>query len=173
MAFAGWYIKKKNWLSVLILLPVQVLLVSTAVGSFKDSIEYFPKNIVTAIFCTLQVIIYIYAFHSNIWQRLVSISIPIIFIIVVALLTPQVALTVSDYLPDEPSLSENAYITVDDPQIAEVNITSYENGHVFIYAHKYGTVAMTVFDNDNEYKYTLEIYDDNGIDRVKITPFVS
>ena len=170
MAFVGWYIKKKNWLSVLILLPVQLVLADTALGSFIDTVEHFPKNLVAAIFCTLQVLIYAYAFHSKALQRIVSITIPLIIMAVIALFTPQVDVTVNDYLPDEPALTENAYVMVDDPEIAEASITSYENCYVLINAHKYGTAEMTVFDNDTEYKYTIEIYDDNGTDRVKIIP---
>ena len=44
MAYVGWYIRKKNWLSVLILLPVMFVLTLDGVGSLMFAFRHFPPQ---------------------------------------------------------------------------------------------------------------------------------
>ncbi|MBQ2468232.1 MAG: hypothetical protein II503_00985, partial [Clostridia bacterium] len=62
MAFVGWYIKKKNWISLLILAPVLFILTGDCIGAFGHTFRHFPYLIVTALFCLGQILIYLYAF---------------------------------------------------------------------------------------------------------------
>jgi len=40
-----------------------------------------------------------------------------------------------------------------------------EAGRILIEAHKYGETGITVTDGEKEYRHTIVIYDDNGVDR--------
>lgn len=54
-AYIGWYIKKKNWLSLLILMPVLILLAYLCEDGLKHVIHQFPSLLIMVVFCVLQV----------------------------------------------------------------------------------------------------------------------
>ena len=60
-------------------------------------------------------------------------------------------------------------LSVEDDSIAEVAFEQPE-GRILIEAHKYGETGITVTDGEKEYRYTIVIYDDNGVDRAKTEP---
>lgn len=62
MAFAGWFITKKNWLSVLIFAPVFAHLGFFGYGYGIECIQSFPHMLLAALFCLLQIILYMWAF---------------------------------------------------------------------------------------------------------------
>ena len=169
MAFVGWYIKKKNWLSVLIFSPVLVFLGSV----IPEFVRNFPHFILTAVFCLFQVFLYVYVFFPKIGQKVVGIlitGITVITLIAFTLITPKSFLTIQDTLPDEPALSSEATVTVEDSEIAAVSFVNPEYARVNIEAHKYGTTAVIVKDGDKELRYIIEVYEDNGTNQIKITP---
>ena len=170
MAFVGWYIGRKNWLSLLILMPALCLLTSDYVGAFRETIAHFPHLLITALFCLGQVLIYLYAFTSDKWQKLVGFLVPLAIVIVMLLVTPRVDIGMIDTLPDEPSFSSQATVTVEDASVADVSLTIPEEGRVQINAHKYGTTAVTIKDGDQEMRYSIEVYKDDGVGRISITP---
>ena len=57
MAFIGWYINKKNWLSLIILSPALYILTSDYIGAFRFTFKHFPIKLVTAVFCLAQVLV--------------------------------------------------------------------------------------------------------------------
>ncbi|SCW58949.1 hypothetical protein SAMN02910456_02018 [Ruminococcaceae bacterium YRB3002] len=77
MAFAGWYIRKHNWLSLSIFLPILFLLTCDYVSGFMSAYVDFPHLIVTALFCLGQVVLYMYVFTENIWQKLIGVLWPL------------------------------------------------------------------------------------------------
>ena len=77
-AFIGWYIKKKNWLSLLILSPMLVLLALICEDASKQVIHNFPHLLITVIFCIAQMFIYLYAFTDKLSQKLVGALVPVI-----------------------------------------------------------------------------------------------
>lgn len=162
MALAGWFIKKKNWLSLLILSPMLFYLAFTSANAFLYSFKHFPYQIITAIFCLLQVILYLYAFTSNIAQKLVGFFVPLAAIIVIMILTPQVDLYTTTFLPDEPKLSESAVVTTEDESLAQITVSSGDEGMVDIKAQKYGETDFTINDGGKEYRYHLKVYEDEG-----------
>ena len=93
MAFVGWYINKKNWLSALIFLPVVCFLAFTAVGAFRDAFSAFPKYLLTGIFCCAQILIYGFVFFPKVPQRLTVILPPVIVAIMMVLMTSQLPRT--------------------------------------------------------------------------------
>lgn len=89
MAFVGWYIKKKNWLSLLILAPILFLLTNDYVGGFRDAAKHFPRMLVMAVFCLGQVLIYLYAFTEKLWQKLLGFFVPLAVVAVLLLTRPR------------------------------------------------------------------------------------
>ena len=57
-AYIGWYIRKKNWLSLLILMPVLILLAYLCEDGLKHVIHQFPSLLIMVVFCILQVLVF-------------------------------------------------------------------------------------------------------------------
>ena len=172
MAAAGWFIRKKNWLSLLILLPVLAFLTFTYVDSFRFAFRHFPRLLVTALFCLAQVILYLYVFTPKLWQRLVGFLVPLALIIVFLLIKPPAEFTSTSFLPDDPVLTDAAVVVSDDHNIAEIKVfQTGEESMVLIKAHRFGTTDFTIRDGDKTYRYSLEIYeDDAGHSQTRMTP---
>ncbi|WP_028511403.1 hypothetical protein [Ruminococcus sp. NK3A76] len=170
-AFIGWYIKKKNWLSLLILSPMLVLLALICEDASRHLIHEFPHLLITVIFCIAQVLIYLYTFTDKLSQKLIGVLVPVITAAVVLLFPKTVDFTVSEFLPDEAVLTENAVVSVEDTDIAEITISNTgEDSSVLIHAHAYGTTSFTIKDGDDEFKYSIHIYEDDlGSSKVDIT----
>ncbi len=172
MAFVGWYITKKNWLSLLILAPILFLLTSDYVSAFQTAYRHFPRLIVTALFCLGQVLLYLYTFTKSVWQKLPGFFVPLAAVIVILLVRPQVQINGNSFLPDDPILTESAVVTVEDAEKASVTIErTGQDSMVRIQADRYGATAFEIKDGDRVYRYTLEIYEDEGgSPQVRITP---
>ena len=171
MAFVGWYIKKKNWLSLLILSPILFILTNDCIGCFREAFERFPHLIVTAVFCLGQVLIYLYVFTENIWQKLAGLLVPVVIVVVLLFIQPQVEINGLQFLPDDQVLTENAEVEVDDPEIVIEIAETGQDSMIRIQAKKFCTTSFVIKDGQNVYQYTLEIYkNDKGNSQVKITP---
>ena len=171
MAFAGWYINKKNWLSLLILAPILYILTSDYVSGFRDAAKHFPRMIVMAVFCLGQVLLYLYAFTGTLWQKLLGFFVPMAAVIILLLVRPQLQLNATQFLPDEPVLTENAEIIIDGTGTADISIAGTgQYSMIRIRTEKYGTTAFTISDGETEYHYTAVVYeDDAGHPQVEIT----
>lgn len=174
-AFIGWFITKKNWLSLLILSPMLFILTYEYISCFKHTFRHFPLLLVTAVFCLGQVILYLCAFTSNIWQKILGFILPLLAFMVVAFINPPLQLNGTNFLPDNPTLSEDAVLTMDytGDDAPDINVSIYTTGPdsmVLISATDYGTADFTITDGDAEYHYTVNIYDDEaGHVQIKIT----
>ncbi|MBQ6559838.1 MAG: hypothetical protein IJL85_03310 [Erysipelotrichaceae bacterium] len=168
IAYVGWYINKKNWLSLLILAPVLAFLGYTIIETGRQCIQNFPYLLLATLFCILQIILYVLAFLSDNKQRIIAFLIPVITITVLAIMLPQVDLQVVDYLPDSPSFASEPIVEVTDDSICSVQVSSLEEGSVYIYAHKYGTTEVTITEGDKILRYSFEVYNDKGVSRVRI-----
>ncbi len=169
-ALAGWFITKKNWLSVLIFAPVFALLGYTVAESGSQCIRNFPHLLVTCLFCVLQIVLYIYVFFPGILQKLVGLLVPVIVVVVMTFTLPQVDLQATEQLPGEAVFSEEgSTVEVEDDSICGVQLVSPEEGTVYLYAHKYGVTGFRIKDGDQEKQYSLEVYNDQGVDRIQIT----
>ena len=172
VAYLGWYINKKNWLSLVILLPVIGYLTLMYVDGFREAAGNFPHLIVMALFCLGQVLLYLYAFTENIWQKLVGFILPLAIVVILSLVEPPLNIHTNRFLPDDPVLTENAVITVDDPDVAKITIgKTGENSMIWIDTTNLGTTAFTIKDGDKVYRYTVVIYKDKqGTVQIDITP---
>ena len=166
VAFAGWYITKRNWLSVLIFAPVLAFLGYTAYQCAAGN----PSYILAAVFCALQIIVYVLAFFPSILQKVVGLAIPVIVVLVLSFTMPKVDLTSEETLPDNPSFSEEATLLYDWNETFNVQLVDPVEGLIYIHASDYGTTTFDIQDGDTVYHYTLEIYNDNGTDRTRVTP---
>lgn len=171
-AYIGWYIRKKNWLSLLILLPVLVFLTQIGVSSFQFAFGHFPYRLVTAVFCLLQVVLYLYAFTSDWRQKLAGFLIPLALMFVFSALQPQVDINGTHFLPDEPVLSESASVVAEDGGIAQITIErTGTDSMVRIRSKKYGTMDFSIRDGETTYTYTVTIYQDSsGSTQIDIVP---
>lgn len=171
MAYIGWYITKKNWLSLLILAPVLCYLTWLYVDGFRTAYSHFPRMLVMALFCLLQVLIYLYVFTEKAVQKLIGLLAPLAVMLALTLITPGADINTTQFLPGDPVLSEDASVTVDDPEITVRVEKTGEDSMIGIQAKKYGTTAFTITDGENEYHYSLEIYEDNeGHTQINIAP---
>lgn len=57
MGFIGYYIKKKNYLSIIILLPMFGILMFLGTGYLKSAIESFPHHLLSGIACFAIIIV--------------------------------------------------------------------------------------------------------------------
>ena len=172
MAYVGWYIRKKNWLSLLILAPILLALTNDSVNAFVYASRHFPYLIVTALFCLAQVLIYLYRFTENRWQKLIGFFVPLLVVVVAFLIRPGVELTATTFLPDDAVLTEKAVVEMEEGGIAAVSIESTgPDSMVLVQANDYGTASFVIRDGEQEYRYSLEVYeDDGGHNQIRITP---
>ena len=171
-AFIGWYIKKKNYLSALILLPVIFFLTYTYVDGFKSAFRHFPHLLLMALFCLGQVLLYMYVFMEKLWVRLVAFLAPLAVAGVLLLRPVNVEINSMQFLPDDPILTENATISVEEQDGASMSIESTgKDSRIRVITDKFGTTHFTITDGDKEYRYVLDIYEDeNGSTQIKISP---
>jgi len=163
MAFVGWYIKKRNWLSLLILLPVIGYLTVTYVGAFQFTVKHFPLQLVTALFCLLQVAVYLYTFTGKWLQRALGFFVPLAAVLAFALFTPQVNFQGSILLPGSPQISAGATAVSSRTDVAEISVEKDVMGYnsLHVQAHQYGSTDVQITDGDKHYNFTLEIYEDD------------
>ncbi len=171
-AFIGWYIKKRNWLSLLILLPVLLLLGMIGADGIRHVIHQFPNLLIMVLFCIAQILLYLYTFTEKISQKIIGALAPIMLVVVMMLLPKNAEFFSSQFLPDNPALTENAAVTVEDTGIAEITVSGAGEGSTIqIHAHAYGTTSFTINDGGKEYQYDIRIYEDElGTSQIDITP---
>ena len=172
MAYAGWYLRRRNWLSLLILLPVQLFLACTSVVSFRSAFAHFPHYLLTAVFCLLQVLLYGYVFASDFRRKLLGILLPFGIAAVLMAVQPRMELDATLFFPDDSVLTEAAVVVMEESDSVEVSIAGTgEDSRLRVHALAYGTWEFSVRDGDAEYRYTLEVYeDDGGHSQVRLTP---
>lgn len=85
-AFVGWFITKRNWLSVLILSPVLAFLGYTLFDCAWTCLTGFPQYLLAALFCLAQIVLYIAAFFPKRAQKLVGALIPAAVVLALLLL---------------------------------------------------------------------------------------
>ena len=171
-AFIGWYIKKKNWLSLLIIAPVLMFMGVTAYQSGLSCMHNFPRLLVTTLFCILQIVLYVLAFCPDAVKRVIGFLIPVIIVAVFAFIKPQVDVNGTVFLPDDRILTDSAVVIQDEGTAATVAIESTgEDSMLRVQAQKYGTSEFTIRDGDSDYRYTVQVYEDEtGHAQIKISP---
>ena len=170
MAYAGWYLTKKNWLSALILSPVLAFLGITAYQSGLHCLRHFPYLMITCLFCVMQIILYVLAFLPG-KIRIVGILVPIAAACILLLRNPQADVNTAVFLPDEPVLSDSAVVMMrEDPNMTVTIEKTGADSMVRIQADVFGSADFVIVDGENEYRYTVEVWqDDAGHTQIQIT----
>ena len=174
MAYAGWYLKKGNWLSLLILTPVNLLLAYLGLGYFQNCVFYeFPNHLISVLFCFAQIVLYLLVFFRGWKHRLAgfaAVAVLVIWLSVSLIMFGTVDTGVSMPLPGEPSFSENAVISFDDSSFLEGSIQDAKDGYVYVHATKYGSTVMTITDGDKTYQYEVNVFrNETGHNLIDIT----
>jgi hypothetical protein len=86
MGYIGYYINKKNWLSVLILSPMIVFLVFLGFGYINSAIESFPHHLLSGISCFLIIIVVVLNLFDYKKYKLVSLGIALVALIAIIIL---------------------------------------------------------------------------------------
>lgn len=81
MGYIGYYIKKDNILSVIILLPMLILLAIIGIGFFSSTLESFPHHLLSSIFCFIAIILIILGVLNKKKNIIISFAIVITFTI--------------------------------------------------------------------------------------------
>ena len=171
-AWIGWYIKKRNWLSLLILSPALCLLTYDCVYASQTAAKHFPRLLVTAVFCLAQVLLYLAAFTENRRQKWIGFLVPLAAVLILLSAGPRLELNSTQFLPGDPVLTEEAGITVEDSGFASVSVErTGPDSMVRVQTSRYGETAFTIQDGENVYRYKLIVYeDDAGHSQIRIEP---
>ena len=161
-AFIGWYITKKNWLSLLILAPVLVYLGITAYQSGLHCIHHFPYLLITLLFCLLQIVLYGIAFLPGV-KKLIGFAVAVLAAVALALTSRTLEVNAANFLPGDPILTESAAIVMqEDPNLVVTIERTGQDSMVRVQAKRYGDVDFTIADGDREYRYTVSVYEDDA-----------
>ena len=79
MGFVGYFINKKNVLSMIILLPMLLLLAFLGVGYLSATIESFPHHLLSSIACFAFIIIVVLNLFDKKIFKIISLSIVLLF----------------------------------------------------------------------------------------------
>lgn len=161
-AFVGWYLTKKNWLSALILAPVLAYLGVTAYQCATHSLRHFPLLLCTALFCLMQIALYLAAFLPG-KKKLVGLAVPLLAAAVLALTARETAISSALFLPDDPVLTEEAVVLTEDGASAAITVErTGEDSMIRVQTETYGATDFTIRDGERVYRYTAEVYEDEG-----------
>ncbi len=86
-AFIGWYIKRNDLLSGLILSVMLAALVCFGVGYLKDAVGNFPRHVLSTLFCFGQIPLYVWGILQNRRARLLALAISVAALLVFGFLT--------------------------------------------------------------------------------------
>ena len=168
-AFVGWYLKKRNWLSLLILSPMLVMLTFLGCGYAKQAIYSFPNHLISALFCFGQIVLYVFVFFDDLKKRLAGLAVPVVLIIGVLLFSDQVQTGLGWPLSDEiTSLSPQATVELEDESFGSAVLTDFDDPYVQIIVRRYGETTMRIADQGKTYRYHLESKMEDGHNQVHI-----
>ena len=163
MAFVGWYLKKRNWVSVLILSPMILLLASHGVGFIQSAIKNPPYHLLSGIFCFAQIILYAFALFDKKRDKILTLVIGLLCTLAVLI---SIFLTGGKsenimvvFLEDD--VTPSAVITLEDEDFGKTE--TYFNDEtkvvrIYTVLDKEKSTVMTVKDGDKIYKYRVSVF---------------
>ena len=78
-------------------------------------------------------------------------------------MTPQTSVNNTVFLPDNPVLTEEAVIVKEEDSDINVSIAlTGEDSMINVQSSEFGTVNIIIEDGENEYPYTIEVYEDEA-----------
>ena len=172
MAFAGWYVKKGNWLSLLILTPVNLMLGLLGLGYLSNHlIPAFPNHLIAVIVCFGQILLYMFAFFRKFYYWLAGLGAVIIPLVIWRLVTPAIDVGVSMPAPDDATFSPSAVAVLEDEDFGTATITVPEEGYIHIQVKKIGETELVITDGGKTHRYHIKSYrDDTGHTQIDVIP---
>ena len=164
--FIGWFIKKDQWYSALILSVMTVYLIYTGVSYVPAMLENFPNHLISIIYCFSIVPIFIFAILKSRVPRLIG-SILAAVSLVIFILTSTFSQPFEVY--NNTFASENHIVFVGEPYISAyageaqggVNIISNDSGYTIKMVGQRGKkYTFKISDSQNTYSFEY-YYDDN------------
>ena len=86
MGFIGYYINKKNYISIVILLPMLFLLAFEGLSYLTSVLESFPNHLLSCIICFLIIIVVVLYLFDKTKLKIITLSIVVIAIIIYSIL---------------------------------------------------------------------------------------
>ncbi len=159
MGFVGYFIKKKNIISLLILSPIVIALVYMGLGYINSTIENFPHHLLSGIFCFAQIIaIAVYLFDKKIYKILL---LGIAFITITVMTIVRGGIADSKYETYR-SLGEYDITFVGKAKVVTFTGTKQGNAEV-INSEDYYTLKISGY-KKGEYSLTIEDESGNSYD---------
>ena len=141
MGYLGFYIKKDNFLSVIILLPMLILLAILGIGFINSALNKFPYHLLSGIFCFVAIILIILGVLNKRKNRIIS-------FIIITLFTVGYILISNGILFD----AFKEYVAYED--LEKYNITLTDEYYISgLFSTKQGTAEVIKKDN----KYVLKL----------------
>ena len=158
MGYIGYYIKKKNIISMVILLPMLILMGYLGVGYLTSMIESFPHHSLSMIFCFIVPIIIILSIFDKVKYKIVSIIIFILSVVGLIIFSGISSKYETYRTLDEYNiiLEENAYISSFSVRGSSYGNTELIEGDTYtvkLSGDYRGKYAFTITDDINEYDF--------------------
>ena len=164
MAFVGWYLKKRNWISVLILFPMIFMLAEHGMGFIQSAIKNPPYHLLSGIFCFAQIILYSFALFDKKKDKILSLVVSALCVIgiLITVFINGGSLTETMLIVSlEDDVTSSAEITLEDEDFGRIE-TSFDGemkvARIFTSVDKEKSTVMTVKDGDKVYKYHISVY---------------
>ena len=171
MGYIGYYIKKENWLSLLILSPILAFLGIHLFDFLRETIYFFPNHLLSSIFCIATMYLYVIEIcPKKTKQRIVGLIIStliIIFCIILITIPSSKKSKTYDTMikcSDETinfDLTSNVYLK--DPSLGELKITEHDFGGgdkeycIDASFKKEGKTNVIIETNENTYEFDLTV----------------
>lgn len=168
-AYIGWYIKKNNILSALILSVMLVLLIYLGMGYLRDVMQNFPNHLISTVFCFAQVPFLIFGILRDKKARLTALAISLAALAVSGVMIFSRAPVAMNYLvsevSDEYPLDSSWTVSVEGDGKNTAAIEPLGDEYVLMmYIVKPGPNSVVLRDGaGNEYHMTITYDKNNGI----------
>ena len=139
MGFIGYYMKKDKWWGLLILTPIMILLGSEYSGYLSRTMFFFPRHLLTSLFCVVTLIVYPLVIFKNKKVRIVGEVINVIIIILMSAIC----------LINPPKYSTDLFSNGDTYQFDD----TYK---VYLKDSKYGNLSIEYNDNFEDWMVHAE-----------------
>lgn len=156
MGFIGYYIKKKNIISMIILLPMLLLIAFMGLGYYSSVVSNFPHHLLSLIACILMIIVIVCGLFDKTKYKVILLSL--------------VTLCVAGYIVLKGGINTpvyETYKTLDNYDIkfeGKIYISSYDEntkGRVEVITSTDDVHSIKISGRENE-KYTFTIKDESN-----------
>lgn len=165
-AFLGWFIKKDQWYSGLILSVMTAFLAISGVAFLHKCLETPPNHLITTIYCFAIIPVLIFAIFKNKPPRIIASAVTIVALLIYAPL----AFTQPFEAYNNSFIDENEITFVGEPYVSfwtgegqgNVEIIKYDEGYNFKLSGVYGkTYRFAISDDENEYYFEYHFDNDS------------